>query len=330
MALALEPIWRRSSAASLDDDLAAVWRDAASAGPVSRAVMSNLVIVRSDAGPPVGEGGISEEMLTGVLRVHPARTILVDYAAEPARTCAPESFAINVLLFAGGTERYGVERIAVRTACADTSLPSVVRRLVRGDLPTTLWWLGDAARWPLPHPLLNEARQLLFDSHDWSDVPGAARSIADAAAQAGRLDLSDLNWRRTAPLRRAILGVLSTGAAAFRENITASVTVSRHETAAGWLLGAWLARAALLEPIAPDIAEDSSGFNVRMTVEGRAATLTARWAGAEIRVDSTTQRHPVVIPAPPEDPATAIASELDNLTAEPALRDAVQLLAGKG
>jgi hypothetical protein len=322
MAFAVDRMWRSTTAASLDDDLAAVWQETARAGPVSRAVMSNLVVVRGGTGAPLGDEGVSEETLTGVLRVHPARTILVDYAAEPARTCAPESFAINVLLFAGGAERYGVERIAVRTACADSSLPSVVRRLVRGDLPTTLWWLGDAARWPPPPPLVNEARQLLFDSRHWSDVPAGARSVADAVSKARHLDLSDVNWRRTAPLRRAVLDALASSRAAFGRGVRASVTASTRELAAGWLVSAWLAGGVGLGSIAPEIG-NAMPFDMRIVIEGGGEAVTVLWAHAEIRVDSTTERVPMVFPAAPEDEASAIASELDNLTAEPALREAV-------
>src|SRR2546429_2308609 len=74
-------IWRASKAENVDADLAALWREIARDAPVSRAIMSNLVVFcRRAAGddmdltlPP--EGVPVEEVASS----HPARIILLHH-----------------------------------------------------------------------------------------------------------------------------------------------------------------------------------------------------------------------------------------------------------
>src|SRR4051812_46286961 len=42
-------VWRASTAETIDEDLATLWREVAREAPVSRAVMSNLVVFRARA-----------------------------------------------------------------------------------------------------------------------------------------------------------------------------------------------------------------------------------------------------------------------------------------
>src|SRR5687767_1382175 len=141
-----------SSAHTVEVDLAALWCDVAAAGPISRAAMSNLVIVgdRTDRGPAAL---LEEPLVAAVARLHPARIIALEYHAG-ARACPPTAATVGIMTFGAGQPRYGVEMIAVRLECAGASLPSVVRALTRGDMPTTIWWKGDLSASPAAITLL--------------------------------------------------------------------------------------------------------------------------------------------------------------------------------
>ena len=91
----------------------------------------------------------------------------------------------------------------VRSACAEASLPSIVRRFVRGDLPTTVWWTEDLSQVPPLESLVTMGRQLIYDSRQWRDVGAGVRALAPLLL-GHRVDLADVNWRRLAPVMRAL------------------------------------------------------------------------------------------------------------------------------
>jgi hypothetical protein len=75
-----------SSAREIENDLAALWRDVAADGPVSRASMSNLVAVSEAAGGhPVA--ALLHPLITQVARLHPARVIALEYGADASQPC---------------------------------------------------------------------------------------------------------------------------------------------------------------------------------------------------------------------------------------------------
>src|SRR2546423_374179 len=71
---------------------------------------------------------------------------------------------VGVLAFGPPDARYGVERIVIRSACSDAALPSIVRRLMLGDVPTSVWWTDDLSGTRPLGPLVTMGRQLLYDS----------------------------------------------------------------------------------------------------------------------------------------------------------------------
>ena len=325
MAAAVAPGWRQTSPASLDEDLAGLWEEASASGPISRAVMSNLVIIR-----PQGSTGQAPDTLDEVLRRHPARAILIDYAADQRDACAPESIAVSLLVFGGTAERYGVERIAVKTSCADASLPSLVRRLIRGDVPTSVWWAADAARWPVALPLAEEARQLVYDSGDWTDVRRGVASIAAAIRQPGALDLADINWRRLSPLRQAVRhAVALEGGGRFDQGFRIRIEFGPGKVAAAWLIAGWLQHArkapAITEQQLEVVPAQTSDPFVSVSLDAADGRLWATWSSTEVSAE-IAGRPPVILPPPAESPGAAIASELDNLGREYALRDTLELL----
>src|SRR5262249_23543663 len=149
-------------------------------------------------------------------------TIVVEQGRHDDRATVDAD--VSVCIFGDAAGRYGVEQIVVRTTSSDASLASIVRRFVRGSLPTSLWWTHDLSRMaPLPS-LLDTSRQLLFDSQVWHEVPAGVRALAPIAAD-DRIDLADVNWRRLAPVRRA----LAHGATAIDETLSgADVEIAHH------------------------------------------------------------------------------------------------------
>src|SRR5262245_39757316 len=201
--------------------------------------MSNLVVVRPNAtlGPDAQEEPDSD--LVRIAQQHPARTILLAYS-QASRAAGLAHASIGVVTFGAGGTRYGVEIIEVEAACTDHSVPSIVRRLARGDLPTTIWWATDLSAFTPSHALLSTARQFVYDSAMWRNVAAGAHAVASIAGDRRPFELADLNWSRLTPLRNAIAHALETHPAPAALS-PADVHV-RHrpgEGAAAWLLAAW-------------------------------------------------------------------------------------------
>ena len=126
--------WRDSSPETIEADLAALWIDLARQAPVVRALMANLVIFRER---PAGEridlsAPIDDVPVDEVSRLHPSRVILLHHARGAREARSPIAAAIGAFTFGPPRARYGVEQIALRSTCAEASLPSIVRRLTLG------------------------------------------------------------------------------------------------------------------------------------------------------------------------------------------------------
>src|SRR5262249_28687710 len=136
--------WRDSTPDQLEADLAALWRELGHGEVrIARAVMSNLIVVRA---PDKNRSALTDVAgglpLDDVTARHPSRTIVLEHCDQKAAG-APFEAGVGIVTFGPPAARYGVERIVVRSACPDGSLLSILRRLVRGDLPTSVWWTED-------------------------------------------------------------------------------------------------------------------------------------------------------------------------------------------
>jgi hypothetical protein len=312
--------WRKTEPERVEADLAALWREIASGDArVARAVMSNLVVFR-DRTTPVGADPaaiLAGLPLEEVAARHPSRTIVLEhcYGAAPG---PPFSAAVGIITFGPPHARYGVEQIVVRSACPDASLLSILRRFVRGDLPTTVWWTADVSKAPPPEPFIEIGRQFLYDSRSWSDVRGAVGAMAAVVADA-RMDPADLNWRRLAPLQRALVHARGP----LQEWATADVRVRapRNEAALAWLCAGWL-RAARRESDRAAVEVDIGDVAPMLTVQigDLAATLTAGGAA----VEGTAA--PLSVAARVESDADAIADELRTLARDSTLIGALRAL----
>lgn len=371
---------RPASPASIEDDLAVLWREAGQLQiqtppgvgiPVSRALMSNLVVYcrtsrgkgleaaipgaesadESTQGP---EGSREERSGTSVpelnlpveevVQRHPARVIILDHH-EQAGLCRPISAVISISLFGPVDARVGVEHILVRSPCAEASLPSIVRRLLLGDVPTSIWWAEDLSQVSPLDALLTMGRQLLYDSRGWADVGAALRTLAPIAADPDAPDLADLNWRRLAPLRLALAHALS---APVPEGVLRIRQVRvRHRPGertlacllAGWLAfrlqsaaaGAWPAEPAAwpiaLEERPSEVDVVSVGIGTGEGTPDRARDdtddITATLGDCQVAVRYRTGVAPFSMAVPQETAAEAIAAELRTLARDTTLCEAI-------
>jgi hypothetical protein len=238
--LAAPPAWRSSTAASVEDDLKALWREAARRSPVTHAIMSNLVIVAS--GPPAAAGTPEpRETLVQVAERHPARIVLIEHHAV-ADTCGPLALRAGLLTFGPPDHRYGVEVISLAATCADRSLPSIIRGLVRGDVPTSVWFGGDLSIAPPALAMLAEANQFVYESHGWQDVGRGFRTVASLLADARPPVLVDLTWRQLADMRRAIVTALEpVPSSTLLQPAAITIEYGPGREASAWLLRGWLA-----------------------------------------------------------------------------------------
>ena len=324
---------RPCSPASVDEELALLWRDAGRESPVARALMANLVVFRDcparesvDLGAPIEDVPVDE-----VARRHPSRVILL-YHGGRSDLCGPHGATISILLFGEPPMRFGVEQIAVRSACAEASLPSIVRRLALGDVPTSIWWTQDLAQATPLQSLVTMARQLVYDSRHWRDVRAGVLALAPLVTGRDSPDLADLNWRRLAPMRQAVTQAIAPANAVVQMG---SMRLRIHhrpgEAALAWLLAGWFC--SRLEwtgskwPVA--IEEARHGDEVLGTAFGGddPGDVTATMNGHRVLVKYRGRAAPFSIAVPRETDADAIAAELRSLTHDFSLRDALVALA---
>jgi glucose-6-phosphate dehydrogenase assembly protein OpcA len=317
--------WRESAAEEVESDLAALWRELGQGDvKIARAVMSNLIVVRA----PAADRRALTDILAGlplddVVARHPSRTLVLEHCGD-ARPGAPFAVGVGIVTFGPPAARYGVEQIVVRSACPEPALLSILRRLVRGDVPSSVWWTEDLSSGPPFDPFLTVGRQLLYDSRQWSDIPRGLAAILPLA-RTHRVDLADLNWRRLAPLRRAFLHARGPLKGDGWRGVTAEVAHAPNQAAIASLLAGWMRAERPGDPphvtIAPsqDLEADTA---LAVTIGGARATLTAR--AAEVVSPSAP---PLVVAVPQESPADAIAAELRSLSPDGGLLAAIRALA---
>jgi glucose-6-phosphate dehydrogenase assembly protein OpcA len=316
--------WRESALDAIESDLAALWRELAQHDvKIARAVMSNLIVVRA----PSDDRRSLTDIVAGlpldeVAARHPSRTIVLEHCQRKALV-KPFAAGVGIVTFGPAAARYGVEQIVVRSACPEPSLLSILRRLVRGDVPTSVWWTEDLSDGPPFEPLLTVGRQLLYDSRQWSDVRrglAAIRPLVDSR----RVDLADLNWRRLTPMRRALVHARGPLKGDAWRNVAIHVSHAAGEPAIAWLLDGWLRaeRPGDRGHVAIEASRDSGADAIlTVTVGDATATLTAR--SAEV---SSPSAPPLVVAVPQESHGDAIAAELRSLSPDITLLAAIRAL----
>jgi glucose-6-phosphate dehydrogenase assembly protein OpcA len=319
--------WRTTTPDAVEAELSALWREiGVGETPVARAVMSNLIVFRNPSTVEDLAALVQGLPIEEVAARHPSRLIVLEHCRRDTPR-APSSAAVGILTFGPAQARYGVELIVVRSACPEPSLLSILRRFVRGDIPTSVWWTEDLSASAPADALLTVGRQLVYDSRRWRDVRRGIAALAPLVA-IRRVDLADVNWRRVAPLIRAIVHVRGpiTSDAWRRDPIRVA---HRHDEAAiAWLFAGWvLANRPEGEPqieveALPETtdAADERRPLLTVTVGELTATLTPH------SVEVISSGPPMTVGVARESESDAVAAELRSLSMDPALADAIAAL----
>jgi len=312
--------WRPSTLDAIEHDLAALWREVTKEGPVARAIMSNLVVVRTPRSQwPERRVGVS---IDAVAAQHPSRVVIIDHESIATGAPGPTGARVGVALFGPPQARYAVEQIAVHSAGLDESLPSLVRRLVRGGLPISTWWAEDCSEAPLIASILEMGRQLVYDSRRWTNIERGVEVI-----HAWRhLDLADVNWRRLVAMRRALV-VAAAGEPMDWSPDTIRIAHDADYRAQAWLLAGWLASRLDWPPhVAPRIEAAADPNTVlSVTIGNGERTVRVNCDGRRVVV-MHPGRPPSTIGIPIEGEADAVSAELHSLSHDVRLHDALSAL----
>jgi hypothetical protein len=317
MAAALtERIWRTSTPATIERDLAELWRDVGAKGPVARAIMSNLVIVR--AARVERRAGVSIDAVAGH---HPSRVLIIDHEQPGLGPCGITGARVGVVTYGPPEARYGVEQVAVRSACTDESLPALIRRLVRGERPISVWWAEDLSNVPLLASIVDMGRQLVYDSRHWASVGKGVQALEPWQ----HLDLADVNWRRLAPLRRAVIEAAKIDRTDWRPS-DVRITHRADNESLAWLLVGWLASRLGWNGVRPGVEARQDGDAVlSLSIGAGADPIQIRSDGRQVVVQHAS-RPPSIIGVPQEGEADAVAAELHTLSHDVRLHDALSAL----
>lgn len=329
MAAALDEVrvHRDSTPGTIDADLKTLWAEVGRDTPVARALMANLVVfcqpqlgVRVDFDQPDDLVPIDD-----VVRRHPSRVIVLHHSPTELAASAPIAAAVAIITFGPDRARYGVEQISIRLASAEASLPSVVRSLVRGDVPTSIWWTEDLSRTPPVGAVVEMGRQLIYDSRTWADVRRGVLALAPFAARRDPPDFADLNWRRLSVMRQALVHAAATMPGGDRPTAEIRVTHSTGESALAWLLRGWLASRLGEGSAAPVRVDDHGHADEILTVS--VGAIRASMTAQRVVVTSAEGATPLHLAVRRESDADAVAAELGTLSCDVCLRDALRTLA---
>jgi glucose-6-phosphate dehydrogenase assembly protein OpcA len=328
MAATIDParVHRASTPETIDADLKALWADVGRDAPVARALMANLVVFchhpageRADFERPAGVVPIEE-----VVRRHPSRVLVLHHSGDVAAG-GPIAAGIAIVMFGSDATRYGIEQISVRLASSDASLPSVVRSLVRGDVPTSIWWTEDFSMIPPVPALVSMGRQLIYDSRGWADVRRGVLALGPFVSRREPPDFADLNWRRLTVMRQALVHAAGTLVSANRVVGEIRITHGPGERALAWLLAGWLTSRIGDGPENPavKVAEHAPAAEILTVSVG---TIEASMTAQRVIASSEKGAKPFQLAVRYESDADAVAAELGSLSYDVCLRDTLAAL----
>jgi glucose-6-phosphate dehydrogenase assembly protein OpcA len=228
-----------------------------------------------------------------------------------------------VLTFGAPGAQFGVEQIAIRSACAEASLPSIVRRLALGGVPTSIWWTDDFAAGPPLDALVRMGRQIVYDSRQWTDFRRGLQATQTIASTT-RTDLADLTWQQLSAIREALAhAVDSLSEDDEREFDAIVIRHRRDDLALAWLLAGWIGATFGAANSRLDVAEQSDQQE-RLRVSLGRLTVTLDDTAAVAR--SASRAAPFAVAVPQRSEAEAVALELRAFERDPSLYQALERL----
>jgi glucose-6-phosphate dehydrogenase assembly protein OpcA len=313
---------RSTTAEAIEPDLAALWRDVAHQGQVARAVMSNLVAFRARREEHAARSDTA--LLEEVAARHPCRLIVLDHQPHLSSTRAPFTLTVGIVTFGTEAARYAIEQIDVQSTCAEACLPSIVRQLVRGDVPTSVWWMDDVSELAPLDEIVQIGRQFVYDSRRWRDVRRGISAAAGLLGSRSNLDLADLNWRRLAPLRQALVHGCTPASVEAIGRGPVRITHRPGDSALAWLSVGWLASRLEWPRETVLHVEEASRDTAVLTIEAAGTTATLDSHHVTVRVEGMA---PLSVTVPREETADIVAEELRDLSHDVCLHDAVKAAA---
>jgi glucose-6-phosphate dehydrogenase assembly protein OpcA len=327
--------------------------------PVMRACMSNLVIY---CGTAEAAEKIACEVPT-VVALHPARVLVL--IADPGSETGEFTSAVRVWGHVVDPGRWVCsEEVTLRaTGRAVDRLPSAVRALLIGDLPTNLWW---AVPQPPPlaagllYDLLEHTEQIIYDSIGWPDpargvvATGAWLAQIERGPDQGRWRVaSDLNWRRLKYWRRLLAQALDPATSPGTLESISEVLLEHgpHAVVQAWELVSWLAYrlgwqvqegkvqpgveiawqfAAAKGPVQVRIRRLDQGPPAirRLRLTSATAVLNLAVGGEEGRLAALpegTGAAPRTLAMPPQPLAELVGAQLVDRERDPVFRDSMAL-----
>jgi len=320
---------RATTPESVETELASLWRDLGGRTTATRAIMSNLVVFHQESKGAHADldDEIRDLRIAEVARQHPCRVIIL-VRARPGIRHEPGA-AVSILTFGTSEGGYAVEQIAICSSCNERAVPSIVRRLTLGDLPTSVWWAEDVSRLPPLDALVDLGRQFIYDSREWHDVRAGFAAVAAIAGRDRRPDLVDLNWRRLRPMQQAVFHWLRRPGATRADLAAIHLRHRPDEAALAWLLLGWLTSCVPgsaspdLEWTLDEAADVEAVLSVSLTARGR-EEVSAVMNDHHVTLETPSTPAPFLVAIRPESAAEAVAAELRSLGRDLGLNRAVQ------
>jgi glucose-6-phosphate dehydrogenase assembly protein OpcA len=229
--------------AAIERELHRLWHEPGSKGVATRTCMSNLIVWC-----PTAEQarGLTDEV-GQIVYHHPARVLLL--IGESPRGNEPIHANVSAFCTMAGNGRHICSEHVTLSAVPEAvrRLPSVVRSLLIGDLPTSLWWASiepPALSGELLSELARMSDQVIYESQGWRDpVRDMIATVEWAAGEASHRLIADLEWRRLKTWRRLISQALDPAVVPGALEAITEVRFEHgpHALAKTWMLCGWLA-----------------------------------------------------------------------------------------
>jgi glucose-6-phosphate dehydrogenase assembly protein OpcA len=165
--------------------------------PIRSSVMNLVVYV-----PHAEDAVLVTDAIAALTERHPSRTICV--VADPNAPTSSLDASVTTRCGAADSGRLCWEQIHITAHGATAAhVPGVVIPLVRPDLPTYLWWMGDTpCEAELFRRMVDLCDRLIVDSGVFArPVEGLAQLAAHQQRAAGDRGVGDVHWVRLTPWR---------------------------------------------------------------------------------------------------------------------------------
>src|ERR671938_33569 len=166
--------------------------------PIRSSVMNLVVYV-----PRAEDAALAMDAITALTERHPSRTICV--VADPNGPTSSLDASVTTRCSAADSGRLCWEQIQITAHGATAAhVPGVVIPLVRPDLPTYLWWMGEPpCEAELFRRMVDLCDRLIVDSGVFArPIEGLAQLAAHQQRAGGDRGLGDVNWGPWTPRRK--------------------------------------------------------------------------------------------------------------------------------